>query len=38
MTGDRAARTGIAAGDAWIGRAPDVNALWDDVTREVAAG
>jgi formate hydrogenlyase subunit 5 len=37
MTGDRAARTGIAAGDAWIGRATDVNALWDDVTREVAA-
>ena len=37
MTGDRAARAGIAD-DAWIRPASGVNALWDDVTREVAAG
>ena len=38
MTGDRAAGAGLAAGDAWIRSAADVNALWDDVTRDVAAG
>jgi formate hydrogenlyase subunit 5 len=38
MTGDQAAGAGLAAGDAWIRSAASVNALWDDVTRDVAAG
>jgi formate hydrogenlyase subunit 5 len=38
MTGDRSAGARLAAGDAWIRSAADVNALWDDVTRDVAAG